>query len=123
MIFLTYSLGHPRKLFATIQAVMKNLAKTLTIVSYILNVPAMFIWATIILQTNNYPVGEPMAAWLAANFSALGIVIMWLMMPSSALIFGLGSYAMEGKKAAILGVVALSTILLLGLAVGGARAR
>jgi len=48
---------------------------------------------------------------------------MWLMMPSSALIFGLGSYAMEGKKAAILGVVALSTILLLGLAVGGARAR
>jgi len=102
---------------------MKNLAKTLTIVSYILNVPAMFIWATIILQTNNYPVGEPMAAWLAANFSALGIVIMWLMMPSSALIFGLGSYAMEGKKAAILGVVALSTILLLGLAVGGARAR
>ena len=97
---------------------MKNLAKTLTIVSYVLNVPALFIWATIILQTNNYPVGEPMAAWLRVNFSISGILILWLMLPSSALIFGLGGYAMEGKKVAIIGVIALSTILLLGLAVG-----
>jgi len=101
---------------------MKNLANKLVIVSYILNLPAVFIWATVVLRSNKISVGEPMAAWLAANFSAVGILIMWLMLPSSALIFGLGGYAIEGKKAANIGVVVLSTILLLSLALGGAAA-
>ena len=97
---------------------MKKLAKIITLVSYVLNIPAIIIWATVILRSNGAPVGESMAAWLTANFSMAGILVMWLMMPSSALIFGLGGYMMEGKKVANIGVVVLSTILLLGLAAG-----
>lgn len=97
---------------------MKRLATILTTVSYVLNLPAIFIWATVLLRGSNAPVGESMAAWLTANFSIIGILTMWLMLPSSALVFGLGSYVMEGKKPFNNGVVILSTILLLLLAVG-----
>ena len=96
---------------------MENLAKTLTIVSGVLNLPAIFIWATVLLRSSKNPLGESMAAWLAANFSAVGILIMWLMLPSSALIFGLGGYVIEGKKISNIGVVVLSTILLFALAI------
>lgn len=97
---------------------MNKLAKIITLVSYLLNIPAIFIWSTVILRSTDAPAGESMAAWLTANFSMAGILVMWLMMPSSALIFGLGGYAMDGKKVANIGVVLLSTILLLGLAAG-----
>lgn len=97
---------------------MKKLAKIITIVSYLLNIPAIFIWATVLLRNSGALSGESMAAWISANFSMTGVLVMWLMMPSTALIFGLGSYAMEGKKLANIGVVILSTILLLGLALG-----
>lgn len=103
---------------AAIPAPIKKLAKIITFVSYLLNIPPLLIWATVILRNNNAPAGEDMADWLSANFSMTGILVMWLLMPSSALIFGLGSYAIEGKKVSNIGVVILSTILIFGLALG-----
>lgn len=109
--------AHDENIVAT-TAPMIKLAKIITIVSYLLNIPPLFIWVMVILRNNNVPASEAMAAWLSSNFSMTGVLVMWLMMPSSALIFGLGSYAIEGKKVSNIGVVILSTILLFGLAMG-----
>lgn len=99
---------------------MKKLAVVFSTAGFILNLPPIFIWATVLLRGANNPIGESMALWLAANFSIIAVFVMWLMFPSSALIFGLGGYVMEGKKIYNIAVITLSTILLLGLAISAA---
>jgi len=94
----------------------KSRSGLLLAVSYTLNLPAVFIWAAVLLRRGGQGGGEAMAAWLTANFSELTILGMWLMLPSSALIFALGGYAINGKRWLSISAVALSTLLLLSLA-------
>lgn len=90
-------------------------AGLLIAVSFTLNLPALVIWTAALLRRAGLVAGETLALWLRSQFSEMALLGMWLMLPSSALIFALGGYAMNGKRWVSLGAVALSSVLLLAL--------
>lgn len=92
-----------------------RLAGLLIAVSFTLNLPALVIWTAALLRRVGLAPGETLALWLRSQFSEMALLGMWLMLPSSALIFALGGYAMNGKRWVSLSAVALSSVLLLAL--------
>lgn len=93
-------------------------ANILALFSYALNIPPILIWLAVILRQNQNPLGSDLAVWLRSSFSEFGVLIFWLVFPSIALIFGLGGYTFGGNKFLAIGVVILSSILLLMIIVG-----
>ncbi|MBW8011647.1 MAG: hypothetical protein FVQ83_10475 [Chloroflexi bacterium] len=93
-------------------------ANILALFSYALNIPPTIIWLIVILKLNRHPLGSDLAIWLRNSFSEISVLILWLVFPSMALILGLGGYSLGGNKFLTIGVVALSSILLLMIIVG-----
>jgi hypothetical protein len=92
--------------------------KVLNITGYALNLPAIVIWLTVLLRLAGHPLGDALAEQLGNLFPEIFLVVMWVAFPSMALVLGIGSFLLEKKKRASVGVLALSTLLLVLIVFG-----
>jgi len=86
----------------------------LTLVGILFNLPAILIWLTVWLRSTGSPLGESIAAWMRTQISGL----IWIGLPSMALVLGMNGFLREQNRPINVAVSVVSLILIVLIVIG-----